>query len=513
MLDHNPVYPYPLECATVRMVMKQIESIKLSWRERLFRSAFPFVMTDILAIVMAYYLTLLIRFYSPFGKQFFTWINVTFGLRETAEVGCFLEHFYLYNAPRILLLLSTTLIFLYAYMNLYAGRRLIRRLRKSWTVVLANLVALAAYYAYFYLTRNDFHPRSVFATLLAINAILTITLRSFTSTLLRHSGLARCRVLLAGTGPECEYIDRYITLMHPEGLEVVTRLSTAPAMPADRFLESVRNLVREHKTHLILCAERSFSVAEIMQLLEAAESLGQEVKILSNRLNVLVNEAGIPSDFFMELPLVHFAISPVGTAWHRIRQTLERGLALALLILFLPFLFAIAILIKLSSPGPVFFMQDRIGINRIPFRMYKFRTMQDRAEELQAQIEEFNESGEGLFKIKHDPRVTRIGRLLRRFSLDELPQLINVVRGEMTLVGPRPLPRRDFENYYEEWHYSRHGGLPGLTCLWQVSGRSDISFHNMCILDDYYLRNQNAMLDLKILLRTIGVVLFAKGAY
>jgi lipopolysaccharide/colanic/teichoic acid biosynthesis glycosyltransferase len=145
--------------------------------------------------------------------------------------------------------------------------------------------------------------------------------------------------------------------------------------------------------------------------------------------------------------------------------------------------------------------------------MYKFRTMYERSDELLAQVEEFNESGEGLFKIRNDPRVTPVGRLLRRFSVDEMPQLINVIRGEMTLVGPRPLPRRDFENYYEEWHYSRHSGLPGLTCLWQVSGRSDVNFHNMCILDDYYLRNQNAMMDFKILLRTVGVVLFAKGAY
>jgi len=145
--------------------------------------------------------------------------------------------------------------------------------------------------------------------------------------------------------------------------------------------------------------------------------------------------------------------------------------------------------------------------------MLKFRTMHDRAAELQAQVEEFNESGTGLFKIRKDPRVTGVGRVLRRFSLDELPQLLNVLRGDMTVVGPRPLPRRDFENYYEDWHYGRHAGLPGLTCLWQISGRSDIDFHNMCILDVFYLRNQIWVLDLKILLRTFWVVLFAKGAY
>ena len=173
----------------------------------------------------------------------------------------------------------------------------------------------------------------------------------------------------------------------------------------------------------------------------------------------------------------------------------------------------IALLVRLTSKGPVLFVQERIGVNREPFNMYKFRTMHDRADELMAQVEEFNESGGGLFKIKHDPRVTPVGRFLRRFSLDELPQLVNVVLGRMVFVGPRPLPRRDFENYYEEWHYSRHGGMPGLTCLWQVSGRSDLDFHKMCILDVYYLRNRSWVVDSKILLRTVWVVLFAKGAY
>jgi lipopolysaccharide/colanic/teichoic acid biosynthesis glycosyltransferase len=139
--------------------------------------------------------------------------------------------------------------------------------------------------------------------------------------------------------------------------------------------------------------------------------------------------------------------------------------------------------------------------------------MRQRADEMQAEMEEFNDSGAGLFKLRRDPRVTPVGRFLRRFSLDELPQLLNVVRGDMLLVGPRPLPRRDFRNYYEEWHYSRHSGMPGLTCLWQISGRSDIDFHNMCILDVYYLRNRSWVLDIKILLRTVWAVLFAKGAY
>ena len=493
--------------------MKQLRAIALTWRERLFRTAFPLLISDICAIVAAYYLTLFIRFFNPYGKQVYAWINVTLGFRESAEVGAVLEHYYFYNAPRIFCLLAATLIPIYGFLHLYARRRLIRRLNTTISIISANLIALGLFYGYFYLTRNDFHPRSVFATLLGITVGLTILSRWIMAAMLEHSRLSVCRVLLVGDGAEAEFIDRYISVKHPEGLEVIARLPVTQPLAIAPLLDQIRELVVSNRTHMIVCAEKQLSVAQIMQLLELGETLGQEVKVLSDKLNVLINEAGVASDFFMELPLVHFAVSPTGSPGQRIRQMFFRLLALVFLVLTLPFMLLIALLIKLSGPGPVFFIQDRIGINRIPFRMYKFRTMHDRAEELQSQIEEFNESGGGLFKIKRDPRVTGVGRFLRRFSLDELPQLINVVKGEMTVVGPRPLPRRDFENYYEEWHYGRHSGLPGLTCLWQVSGRSDISFHNMCILDDYYLRNQNILLDLKIIVRTVGVVLFAKGAY
>ena len=483
------------------------------WRERFFRSAAPLLISDFTAVVAAYFVTLFIRFYSESGHEFFTWFNITLGFRETADLGRDLEQFYLSNAPRILGLLSLTLLFLYGYMSLYARRRFIRRRNEIWTIVIANLLALAIFYGYFYLTRNEFHPRSVFATLLAINVIFTILCRLATLALLDYSPLGTSKVLLIGEGQEAEFIDRYITITKPAGLRIVAHLSIDPSWSTDQVLAQIKAHVQQHQSHMILCAYKHFTVSQIMQLLELGENLGQEVKVLSDKLNVLINEAGMASDFFMELPLVHFAVSPHGKWTQHFRQLSSQLLAAFMLVGSTPFLILIAALIKATSRGPVFFMQERMGINRRPFLMYKFRTMNDRADELQAQIEEFNESGEGLFKIKQDPRITPVGRFLRRFSLDELPQLINVVRGEMTLVGPRPLPKRDFENYYEEWHYSRHSGLPGLTCLWQVSGRSDVSFHNMCILDDYYLRNQNFMLDLKILLKTVKVVLFAKGAY
>lgn len=480
-------------------------------RERLLRSPFPYLVSDTLAIVAAYYIVWQFRFQNEWGLRLFTWININLGVRTTGEVGPLLESFYWFNAPRILCWLTLTLLFLYGFLDLYGRRRFIRRRYVTGNMVLANLAALGLFYGYFYLTRNQFHPRSVFATLLAVNVILGLSFRQILEPLLKRSGLIRFPAILLGDTDDAKFIDRYLTARQPHDIRVVARSPFHPDENMNVLIQRLTGLVRQHRTQLIICADKRMNVAQIMQILELSETLHQEVKVLSEKLNVVVNEADMPVDFFRETPLVHFAVP--STRFIRLRQPTTQLMAAVLLLLTAPVFLAIALLIRASSRGAVFFTQERIGINRKPFRMFKFRTMYHRAEELQAQIEELNESGEGLFKIRRDPRVTPVGRFLRRFSLDELPQLINVLRGEMTLVGPRPLPRRDYANYYEEWHYSRHSGLPGLTCLWQISGRSDISFHNMCILDDYYLRNRNLMLDIKIVLRTISVVLFAKGAY
>ncbi|WP_019503762.1 sugar transferase [Pleurocapsa sp. PCC 7319] len=183
-----------------------------------------------------------------------------------------------------------------------------------------------------------------------------------------------------------------------------------------------------------------------------------------------------------------------------------------LVVLSLPIM-AIALLIKLDSPGAVFYKQTRVGLKGNYFKVWKFRTMVQNANQLQQQLESKNEINGGvLFKIKDDPRITRVGKYLRKYSLDELPQLFNVLRGEMSLVGPRPLPLRDVEKFAPE-HYFRHEVLPGITGLWQVSGRSDTDSENLFNLDFEYIQNWSLALDFEILLRTIGVVLNSKGAY
>jgi lipopolysaccharide/colanic/teichoic acid biosynthesis glycosyltransferase len=172
----------------------------------------------------------------------------------------------------------------------------------------------------------------------------------------------------------------------------------------------------------------------------------------------------------------------------------------------------IAAAIRLETAGPVLFSQVRVGKNGRPFRCYKFRSMVPNADQLRAQMAVLNESSGPLFKIRNDPRLTRVGRFIRRYSLDELPQLINVLRGEMSLIGPRPNLPSEVEQY-QDWMTKRLSVCPGLTGLWQVSGRSDLTFDEMVLLDIYYVENWTMGLDLNILLRSVPAVIQARGAY
>ena len=178
----------------------------------------------------------------------------------------------------------------------------------------------------------------------------------------------------------------------------------------------------------------------------------------------------------------------------------------------LPLWLVLATAIKATSRGPVFFRDNRIGLGEREFGMMKFRTMYADAQARQAALEAANEASGPLFKIKNDPRVTPVGRFLRRFSIDELPQVLNVLWGEMSLVGPRPLPIRDYEQL-EPWHRKRYSVLPGMTGLWQVSGRIDLSLDDLVRLDFYYLENWSIWLDISILAETLPAVLARRGAY
>jgi exopolysaccharide biosynthesis polyprenyl glycosylphosphotransferase len=211
---------------------------------------------------------------------------------------------------------------------------------------------------------------------------------------------------------------------------------------------------------------------------------------------------------------------PVVTIWTGTREgwpaLLKRALDVAvsalLLALLLPLLLFAALLVKLTSRGPVFFVQQRVGFNKRRIEVHKFRTMVVDAERRLPEVAHLNEASGPVFKIKNDPRLTPIGRILRKTSIDELPQLLDVLLGRMSLVGPRPLPVRDYEGFHQDWHRRRFSVRPGITCLWQVDGRSSLPFERWMELDMQYIDQWSLLLDFKILLRTIPAVLRGTGA-
>jgi exopolysaccharide biosynthesis polyprenyl glycosylphosphotransferase len=212
------------------------------------------------------------------------------------------------------------------------------------------------------------------------------------------------------------------------------------------------------------------------------------------------------------VPLLSFATTPTNPLQLMLKRVLDIALASFLLLIGMPIAGMIALTIKLTSGGgSVLFRQTRCGLNGRSFTLYKFRTMVEGAEERRRELMHLNEMDGPVFKLRSDPRVTRLGRLLRRFSLDELPQLWNVLRGDMSLVGPRP-PIPEEVAQYQRWQRRRLAMKPGLTCLWQISGRNDLDFDRWMQLDLEYIDSWSPLLDLKILLKTVPVVLSGRGA-
>ena len=209
----------------------------------------------------------------------------------------------------------------------------------------------------------------------------------------------------------------------------------------------------------------------------------------------------------------HFSVTPNASPVYRfLKRTGDILISLLGLIVLSPVLAVVALLIWLEDRGPVIFTQERNGLNNRIFKMYKFRSMVINAAALRSEMEKYNELDGPAFKMKHDPRITRIGRFIRKTSLDELPQLVNILLGQMSLVGPRPLPTYETAQC-NDYQMQRLLVKPGLTCYWQISGRSDITFDEWIEMDLKYIREASALTDLKILFQTARAVLTGKGAY
>lgn len=314
------------------------------------------------------------------------------------------------------------------------------------------------------------------------------------------------RAILAGAPEDIKMLKERLRKGERFSLKVVSEIDLNR-----QGVDDLVNMVHEFSPNCVIFNARHIYYELVEKAVKACATEGVEAWLVADFFKVENSRTAIDEIFGIPMLVYHF--TPPASWQVLAKQLIDYLGALVLLILTFPLFIIVSILIKLTSPGPVFFKQLRCGLNGKPFVMYKFRSMRTDAEQLKHELEVLNEMSGPVFKLSDDPRVTPVGRILRKFSLDELPQLINVMRGEMSLVGPRPLPVDEVKRFDDFAYRRRLSVKPGLTCLWQISGRSEVTdFKEWVRLDLEYIDNWSLWLDLKILLKTIPVVLAGKGA-
>jgi exopolysaccharide biosynthesis polyprenyl glycosylphosphotransferase len=334
-----------------------------------------------------------------------------------------------------------------------------------------------------------------------------------TGVLLRAAGYRR-RAVLVGSGKHIEDVHSALVDEVHAPVDMIGFISLTPrpdnGLRSLGRIEDLAAVLDRHRVQEVIIADPDFPEERAVELVDQCHTRGVTVRIAPSTMEILVHRAEfVPG---ASVPLFELRPPVFDGFDYLVKRSFDFVGALLLIVALSPLLLAIAVAVFVSSRGPVLYRSIRPGIGGEPFACFKFRTMRSDADQLQADLESYNEATGALFKIRRDPRMTRVGRFLRRYSLDELPQLFNVVQGRMSLVGPRPLPQRDFDQL-EEWHKKRYLVLPGLTGLWQVSGRSELDFDDLVRLDFLYLERWSVGLDLTILLKTIPAVLSRRGAF
>lgn len=403
---------------------------------------------------------------------------------------------------------------LFANAGLYSQRAL----RPGLTRIVGSLFEVALVAVIFAVVNGEhFSSYYLFYGSLAFAILYVSGLRAayerITGVLLRAAGFQR-RAVLVGRGRQISDVAEALADEPHSQIEVIGFLSptqlTANGLRQLGSLGDLDAVLDSDRVDEVIIADADFPQDAAVELVDQCHRRGVRVRLAPSTMEILIQRAEfVPGQ---SVPLFELGPPVFEGVDFALKRTFDIIGATLLLVLLSPLLILIAAAVAITSRGPVMFRSTRRGIGQRPFACLKFRTMYVDAEQRQAELEQLNEADGALFKIRDDPRVTPVGRLLRRFSLDELPQLINVLRGEMSLVGPRPLPERDYA-MLEDWHRKRYLVLPGITGLWQVSGRSELDFDDLVHLDFLYLERWSLALDLTILLKTLPAVLSRRGAF
>lgn len=412
---------------------------------------------------------------------------------------------------------------IFSFLGLYHSRRLSTLKREIKDVAKAITLFTFAIYIYSLFYRIEVINPVMLIGFWVGSAATTILTRIVLRTTLRWTrrrGRNLRHILIAGTNARAVRFARKIE-SRPELGYIISGFVDFDWRGDDEFNKTGYRLVSDYNglaefvmnnvvdEMFILLPVKSL-YEETSRIINICENQGIIVKHLSNIFNAKLSNLKM-EQIEDESIISHYTGSMKG--WQvPVKWMLDKILSLLLLILLSPLFLLSAILIKIFSPGPALFIQERMGLNKRIFRLYKFRTMTGDAPRRQAELELLNEVSGPVFKIENDPRVTSIGKFLRKTSIDELPQLLNVLKGDMSIVGPRPLPLRDYSGFDHDWQCRRLSVRPGITCLWQTNGRSSIPFEKWMELDMQYIDQWSLWLDFKILAKTFPAVLIGIGA-
>jgi exopolysaccharide biosynthesis polyprenyl glycosylphosphotransferase len=409
---------------------------------------------------------------------------------------------------------SLVTVLLFARSGLYASRAE----RPGLARIVSSLFQVAVVALIFALVNGEkYSSYYIFYGTLAFSIVIIGSLRwayeGVTGALLRAAGYRR-RAVLVGSGKHIEDVAHALIDEVHAPVEMVGFISLTPrpnnGLRSLGRIEDLPTVLDRHRVQEVIIADPDFPQEQAVDLVDQCHRRGVTVRIAPSTMEILVHRAEfVPG---ASVPLFELRPPVFDGFDYAVKRTFDFVVSLLLLIVLSPLLLLIAAVVAVSSRGPVLYRSMRPGIGGESFACLKFRTMRNDADQVQADLESINEATGALFKIRHDPRLTSFGRFLRRYSLDELPQLLNVLTGQMSLVGPRPLPQRDFEQL-QEWHKKRYLVLPGITGLWQVSGRSELDFDDLVRLDFLYLERWSVGLDLAILLKTVPAVISRRGAF
>jgi exopolysaccharide biosynthesis polyprenyl glycosylphosphotransferase len=460
--------------------------------------------------------------------------NKVFLLDLTATVVTFLSAFLIRNfiLPESeplsfsshLFIVPLTIVLITVALSYFGGYRSpikTSMTRYSWSIIRALVASIGLLLIILFFFNIQYISRIVLLlfALLELAALLLIRLATITYfRKLVKSGEKAVRVLVVGTKARARDLVHALREHSVLGLDVIGFVdpdanlvgTTIEGIPVIATVENIHDCLKKNVIDEVIIAISRSLLKDAEPIVQACEEEGIRLRFMADVFNVKV--AQISLSMVRDIPLL--AMEPVAQDPQQLlaKRIFDLSCTIIALPLLVPLFLLVALAIKLDSPGPVFFIQQRVGLRKHIFPMYKFRSMHVDAEARLAEIEHLNEAEGPIFKIKNDPRVTRVGRFLRKTSIDELPQLINVLRGEMSLVGPRPMSQRDVNLFDRGIQRKRFSVQPGITCIWQISGRSNLPFEKWLELDLEYIGNWSFWLDISILLKTLPAILKSKGA-